>query len=233
MDTQTRPYTGLSEQSLVNEFLQKVYIWMCGGLVLTGIISWHVANSQNLMESLILNRNMFMGLIIAELASVMIMSFMANRVSVFVAGAMFVAYSALNGITLSVIFLAYTLTSVAQVFFLTAGMFAGMSIYGFVTKKDLTSWGSFLFMALLGMILAMVVNFFLKSSAMSLVISFGGVIIFVGLTAYDTQKLKQFALADPSRGENNEKPAIYGALTLYLDFINLFLSLLNLLGKRR
>lgn len=232
MDIQTRPYTGLSEQSLVNEFLQKVYIWMCGGLVLTGIISWHVANSRNLMESLILNRNMFMGLIITELVLVMIMSFMANRVSAFVAGAMFVAYSALNGVTLSVIFLAYTLPSIAQVFFLTAGMFAGMSLYGFVTKKDLTSWGSFLFMALLGMILAMIVNFFLKSSAMSLVISFGGVIIFVGLTAYDTQKLKTIAMANPGVG-SSEKPAIYGALTLYLDFINLFLSLLNLLGKRR
>lgn len=232
MDIQSRPYTGLSEQSLVSEFLQKVYIWMCGGLVLTGIISWHVANSRNLLESLVMNRNMFMGLIIAELALVMIMSFMANRVSAFVAGTMFVAYSALNGITLSVIFLAYTLTSVAQVFFLTAGMFAGMSIYGFVTKKDLTSWGSFLFMALLGMILAMLVNFFFKSSTLSLIISFAGVIIFTGLTAYDTQKLKQIALSNPGIS-SNEKPAIYGALTLYLDFINLFLSLLNILGKRR
>jgi len=232
MEMRTQPYTGLSEQSLVNEFLQKTYIWMCGGLVLTGIISWHVANSRNLIESLVLNRNMFMGLLIAELVLVMVMSFMAPKVSALVAGTMFVAYSALNGVTLSVIFLAYTLTSVAQVFFLTAGMFAGMSVYGFVTKKDLTSWGSFLFMALLGMILAMVVNFFLKSSMMSLVISFAGVIIFVGLTAYDTQKLKQIALANPGIG-SSEKPAIYGALTLYLDFINLFLSLLNLLGKRR
>lgn len=232
MDIQSRPYPGLSDQSLVNEFLQKVYIWMCGGLVLTGIVSWHVANSPNLLQSLVMNRNTFMGLIIAELVLVMIMSFMANRVSALVAGAMFVAYSALNGITLSVIFLAYTMQSIAQVFFLTAGMFAGMSIYGFVTKKDLTSWGSFLFMALLGMILAMIVNFFLQSSTLSLVTSFAGVIIFVGLTAYDTQKLKQIALANPGLA-GNEKPAIYGALTLYLDFINLFLSLLNLLGKRR
>lgn len=232
MDTRMQAYGNVGARSLVNEFLQKVYIWMCGGLVLTGIVSWHVANTPSLVETFVLNRNMFTGLIIAELILVMAMSFMAARVSTFVAGAMFVAYSALNGLTLSVIFLAYTLSSIGQVFFLTGGMFAGMSLYGFVTKKDLTSWGSFLFMALLGMVLAMVVNFFLKSSTMSLVISFAGVIIFVGLTAYDTQKLKQIALASPEVA-GSEKPAIYGALTLYLDFINLFLSLLNILGKRR
>lgn len=232
MDIQARPFTGISERSIVNEFLQKVYIWMCGGLVLTGIVSWHVANTPSLVQTFITNRNMFTGLIIAELVLVMAMSFMAARVSTAVAGAMFIAYSALNGLTLSVIFLAYTLSSIGQVFFLTGGMFAGMSAYGYITKKDLTSWGSFLFMALFGMILAMLVNFFIKSSAMSLAISFAGVIIFVGLTAYDTQKLKRIALENPEIG-GSEKPAIYGALTLYLDFINLFLSLLNILGKRR
>lgn len=233
MDIRTQAYSDTqSEQATVTAFLSKVYIWMTGGLTLTGIISWHISQSPDLLQTFILNRNVFMGLIIGELALVMFMSFMANKVSAFTAGAMFVAYSALNGVTLSVIFIAYTMQSVTQIFFLSAGMFAGMSLYGYATKKDLTSMGSFMIMGLWGIILASLVNFFFKSPLMSYAISFIAIFVFLGLTAYDTQKLKQIAMAD-SRIGDSEKPAIYGALALYLDFINLFLNLLNLLGKRR
>ncbi len=233
MDVRMQAYGSVKdEQSLVSEFLYKVYIWMTGGLVLTGMISWQVSNSPSLLQSLILNKNAFTGLIFAELGLVLIMSFMANRVPAAVAGMMFVAYSALNGVTLSIIFLAYTMQSIALVFFMCAGMFAGMSIYGYLTKSDLTSMGSFMIMGLWGIIIASLANFFFKSPAMSYVISFIGIFVFLGLTAYDTQKLKQIALADPTANDS-EKPAIYGALILYLDFINLFLSLLNIFGKRR
>ncbi len=146
---------------------------------------------------------------------------------------MFVAYSALNGVTLSIIFLVYTTTSIAQVFFITAGTFAGMSVYGFVTKKDLTAMGSFLIMGLWGIIITMVVNFFLKSPTVGYAISFIAVFIFLGLTAYDTQKLKALALSNPELAAATENPAIMGALILYLDFINLFLNLLRIFGRRR
>ncbi len=233
MDIQTQAYSQTGqEQSLVSAFLMKVYIWMTGGLTLTGIISWHISHSPDLLQSLVLDQNTFMGLLIIELLVVLVMSFLANRVPTVLAGLMFVAYSALNGVTLSIIYLAYTLQSIAQVFFISAGMFAGMSAIGFFTKKDLTSMGSFLMMGLWGIILASLVNFFFKSPALSYGVSFIGVFIFLGLTAYDTQKLKQIALADPNTGAS-EKPAIYGALMLYLDFINLFLNLLRLFGKRR
>jgi uncharacterized protein len=233
MEGYVRPYSGLSEADAVRNFLQKVYIWMTGGLLLTGIIAYEVSISQTLVTTLLRTPGLFIGLILGELALVMALSFLANRVSAAVAGAMFVGYSALNGVTLSVILLAYTAQSVAQVFFITGGMFAGMSVFGFVTKRDLTSMGSFMIMGLWGIIITMVVNIFLKSPAIAYAISFIGVFIFLGLTAYDTQKLKNLALTSPETTEGSENPAIIGALILYLDFINLFLMLLRLFGKRQ
>jgi hypothetical protein len=233
METQVRPYSSVNEQDAVRVFMQKVYIWMTGGLVLTGVIAHQVANSETIMSTLLHNQGLFFALIIGQLGLVMALSFTANRVSSAVAGAMFIAYSALNGLTLSVIFVAYTATSIAQVFFITAGTFAGMSVYGFVTKKDLTSMGSFLIMGLWGIIITMVVNIFLKSPAVGYAISFLGVFIFLGLTAYDTQKLKNLALSNPEASQTAENSAILGALILYLDFINLFLMLLRLFGKRK
>ncbi len=234
MQTDIRSFpNAVGSAEAVRSFLQRVYIWMTGGLVLTGVIAFQVASSETLFRAIVLNQGLFLTLIFAELGIVMAMSFMINRVSTAVAGGMFIAYSALNGLTLSVVLLAYTAESVAQTFFITAGMFGGMSLYGYATKKDLTSMGSFMMMGLLGLILTMVVNMFLQNAAISYAISLIGVIIFVGLTAYDTQKLKNIALQHSDMTESSDKPAIYGALTLYLDFINLFLMLLRLFGKRR
>ena len=233
MASEVRPYIGVSEQDAVRAFLQKVYIWMAGGLVLTGVIAFQVARSETLVRTLIINQWVFIGLIIAELILVMALSFLANRVSGAVAAAMFIAYSALNGVTLSVIFLVYTNASIAQVFFISAATFAGMSVYGYTTKRDLTTIGTYLGMALFGIIIAMLVNFWLKSGPLDFVVSILGVIIFVGLTAYDTQKLKNLALSRPEVASGPENPAILGALVLYLDFINLFLMMLRLFGKRR
>ncbi len=233
MQTEVRPYAAISEQDAVRIFLQKVYIWMAGGLILTGVIAYQVSQSETLISALLRNRGLFYLLLFGELALVIAFSFVVNRVSAAVAGAMFVAYSALNGVTLSIIFLVYTTTSIAQVFFITAGTFAGMSVYGFATKKDLTAMGSFMIMGLWGIIITMVVNFFLRSPTVGYAISFIAVFVFLGLTAYDTQKLKALALSNPELATATENPAIMGALMLYLDFINLFLNLLRIFGKRR
>jgi len=173
----------------------------------------------------------FFGIIIAQFAIVWFLSARIKTLSFTTATILFALYSVLMGVTMSCIFLAYTQSSIASTFFITAGTFAVMSIYGFTTKKDLTSWGNLLFMALVGLIIAMAVNFFMKSTMMDLVISCIGVLIFVGLTAYDTQKIK--ALMNQENTEENQKMAIIGSLMLYLDFINLFLFLLRIFGRRR
>lgn len=233
MQPQIGSYAQIGSEDAVRSFLQKVYVWMTGGLVLTGVVAYQVAQSETLVRSIVMNQWVFFGLMIAQLGLVMALSFLANRISGAVAGALFVAYSALNGLTLSVIFLVYTSQSLAQVFFISAAMFAGMSVYGFVTKRDLTSMGSFLIMGLWGIIITSLVNFWLKSPAISYAVSLIGVFIFLGLTAYDTQKLKAMALNSPEGAHASETPAIIGALVLYLDFINLFLMILRLFGKRR
>ena len=166
---------------------------------------------------------------LGELALVFTLSGAINRLSEFNATAIFIAYSALNGVTLSILALVYTASSITSTFVTTAGMFGAMSLYGYMTKKDLSSWGSFLFMGLIGVVIASVVNIFVSSSSVSWVISAIGVIVFTGLTAYDTWKIKAMA----AQGVEGRKPAILGALTLYLDFINLFLMLLRFGGDRR
>lgn len=211
--------------------MRKVYVWMSLALVITGFTAFFVASTPSLM-SLIFNSGLIWGLVIAELALVWGVSAAINKISLTTATLLFTLYSVINGATLSIIFFAYTMSSIATVFFITSGTFGAMALYGYFTKKDLTSWGRILFMALIGLIIASLVNIFLKSSGMDLVISYLGVLIFVGLTAYDSQKIKEMMLAAPDAGEGMQKIALLGALSLYLDFINLFIHLLRLFGRR-
>jgi len=211
--------------------MRKVYVWMSLALVITGFTAFFVASTPSLM-SLIFNSGLIWGLVIAELALVWGVSAAINKISLTTATLLFTLYSVINGATLSVIFYSYTLSSIATVFFITSGTFGAMALYGYFTKKDLTSWGRILFMALIGLIIASLVNIFLKSSGMDLVISYLGVLIFVGLTAYDSQKIKEMMLAAPDAGEGMQKIALLGALSLYLDFINLFIYLLRIFGRR-
>jgi FtsH-binding integral membrane protein len=222
-------------QVMVNGFVRSVYNWMAIGLGLTGFVAFYVANSETLLRIIFANRMVFFGLIIAELAMVFYLSARIAKIQASTATGLFVAYAALNGATLSVVFLAYTRASIASTFFVCAATFAVASFYGWTTKKDLTSWGSFLFMGLIGIIIASVVNLFLKSSAVAMIVSYIGVLLFTGLTVYDTQYIKKMALSQPADvgASAIRKGAIIGALKLYLDFINLFLMLLRIMGDRR
>jgi len=223
------------ETVLVNGFVRSVYNWMCIGLALTGFIAYYVSGNQAIQSLVFGNKMIFFGLIIAELALVFSLAGMVNRMSAGTATALFVLYSALNGVTLSFIFLVYTQTSIFSTFLICSGTFLACSFYGWTTKRDLTSFGGFLVMGLIGIIIATLVNMFIRSSALSMGISYIGVFIFVGLTAYDTQKLKNMALTQPEGLEGGvvRKGAILGALSLYLDFINLFLMLLRIFGQGR
>lgn len=220
---------------VINDFVRSVYNWMGIGLVLTGFMAFYVSNNATIMGILLGNPVLLIVLVVAELGLVFSISGMVNKMSAGTATSLFVIYSALNGVTLSVIFLAYTQTSIVSTFFICAGTFVGCSIYGWITKKDLTSLGGFLMMGLIGIIIASLVNIFVRSSAMSMIISYIGVIVFVGLTAYDTQKIKNMSMAQPEGldGAVVRKGAILGALSLYLDFINLFLMLLRIFGQGR
>lgn len=213
--------------------MRKVYLWMTLALVITGFTAWGVASNPGLIYSIVTNRILFWGLVIAELALVWIISGAINRLSLTTATLLFVLYSIINGTTLSVIFLAYTLTSIANVFFITAGTFAVMAFIGYTTKTDLTSLGKILFMALIGLILATIVNIFMGSSMLNMIVSYAGVVIFVGLTAYDSQKIKNMLYEADNMDDSAQKIALLGSLTLYLDFINLFLYLLRIFGNTR
>jgi len=220
---------------LVNDFVRSVYNWMCIGLALTGFIAFYVSHSETMVRLVFGNRLVFFGLIIVELVLVFSIASKVNRMSAATATALFVIYSSLNGVTLSFIFLAYARASIVSTFFICSATFLACSIYGWTTKRDLTSWGGFLMMGLIGIIIASLVNMFIRSSAMSMVVSYIGVIVFVGLTAHDTQKIKDMALSQPDGldGAVVRKGAILGALSLYLDFINLFLMLLRIFGGSR
>lgn len=213
--------------------MRKVYTWMSLALVITGITSYGVATSPAILQMIFGNQIMFYGLIIAEVGLVFAISGMLNRLSLLTATLLFILYSVINGATLSAIFLAYTMESIGSVFFITAGTFGAMSLYGLATNKDLTSMGKLLMMALIGLVLATVVNIFLASSAMQLIISYVGVLVFVGLTAYDTQKIKMMLAQHDAASEGAQKLALIGALSLYLDFVNLFIYLLRIFGNRR
>ena len=213
--------------------MRKVYTWMTLALVITGVTAWGVANSPAILQMIVTNKILFFGIIIAELALVWGVSAAINRLSLTTATLLFVLYSVLNGVTLSFIFLAYTYQSITSVFFITAGTFAAMALFGYFTKTDLSSMGRILFMALIGLIIATIVNIFLKSSGFAMILNYLGVLIFVGLTAWDTQKIKQMLAMAEDTGETAQKIALMGALSLYLDFINLFLYLLRIFGSSR
>jgi FtsH-binding integral membrane protein len=222
-------------QVLVNDFVRSVYNWMAVGLGLTGVVAFAIANNESLLRIIFGNQMLFFGLIIAELGLVFYLSARVSKIASSTATGLFLLYAGLNGVTISFIFIVYTASSIASTFFICAATFVASSIFGWTTKRDLTSMGSFLFMGLIGIIIASVVNMFMKSSAVAMVVSYIGVLVFVGLTAWDTQKLKNMALTQPDGLDAGviRKGAIIGALSLYLDFINLFLMLLHILGASR
>lgn len=224
--------TDMPVASALPALMRKVYVWMTLALVITGFTAYAVATSPALLMAIVGNRFVLLGLIVAELALVVGISGAINRLSLTAATLMFVLYSVINGATLSVVFLAFTMSSITSVFFITAGTFATMALVGYTTKKDLTSMGRMLFMALIGLVIATVVNMFMRSSGLDMILNYVGVLVFVGLTAYDTQKIKEQLMMAGDAGEAWQKMALVGALTLYLDFINLFLYLLRILGKR-
>ena len=207
--------------------MRKVYVWMALALALTGLTAYGIANNTNLAFTLISNRALFWGIAIAEFALVVFLSARIQKLSLSTATLSFLLYSVLNGVTMSIIFLAFTASSIATTFYITAGTFGVMAVYGYVTKTDLSKWGNILRMALLGLIVALVVNIFLHNSMLDLIISGIGVVLFTGLTAYDSQKIKTALAMQEYPDENAQKIALIGALNLYLDFINLFLYLLR------
>jgi hypothetical protein len=228
MDTLTTTSTAAVER--VSAFLWKVYAWMSIGLGLTAVVAYTVASSPDILRALVLNRIMFFALIIAEVGLVFFISARADRLAPRMAAGLFALYSGLNGVTLSVVLMAYTGESVAGTFVVTAGMFGALALFGSTTKRSLAGVGQFMMMGLIGLILASVVGMFWHNDAMQFLISVVGVIVFTGLTAYDAQRLKQMALALPDGQVGSY--AIVGALSLYLDFINLFLMLLRFTGRR-
>lgn len=213
--------------------MRKVYVWMTLALLITGMTAYYVATNEVILTAILTNKVLFFGLLIAELVLVIAVSAAINRLSLMMATLMFILYSVINGATMSVIFLIYQATSIATVFFITAGTFGAMAAIGYTTKKDLSSMGRILFMALIGLVIATVVNLFIKSDTMTLILSYIGVIVFVGLTAWDSQKIKQMLMQAPDVDEASQKVALLGSLELYLDFVNLFLYLLRIFGKRR
>ena len=236
-DFELKEYASVNErQWSVSEafpvLMRKVYLWMTMALAITGFTAYGVATSPGILQTIYANPAVMWGIIIAELILVVTVSGAINRLSLSVATLLFIVYSVLNGALLSSVFLVYTASSVATVFFITAGTFAAMALVGYTTKTDLSSMGKILLMALIGMIIATIVNLFVKSTGLELIISYIGVLVFVGLTAYDSQKIKQMLLQAPDASEGAQKVALLGALSLYLDFINLFLYLLRIFGRR-
>ena len=214
-------------------FINKVYAWMCLALAITGFVAMRTVTSDVMLNMIFGTQFGFFALIIIEVGIVIWLSKKISTMSSNMAIGLFLLYSALNGLTLSVLLLVYTSASVASTFFITAGTFGAMSVYGFFTKKDLSSWGNLLFMALIGLIIASVVNIFWHNDGLYWIITYAGVLIFVGLTAYDTQKIKQMSLQLDEESEEGRKGAIMGALALYLDFVNMFIFMLRIFGNRR
>ena len=232
------PYSSVSQSAVLvktNSFIRSVYNWMFIALSLTGFTAYYVSHNETALQILYGTPGLIMILIFAELGFVFFLSARIQKIKATTATALFTIYSILNGITLSFIFLRYTATSIVSTFMICAVTFLACSVYGMVTKKDLTSLGGFMFMGLIGIVIASVVNIFMQSSAMQMIISYVGVIVFIGLTAYDTQKLKTMSATIPNSasGAMIRKGALMGALTLYLDFINLFIMMLFIFGGNR
>ena len=227
-------YAASVQQNTHLAVLKNVYLWMTLALGVSGLTSMLVANSPQLLELFYTNSLALLFVAFAQIGLVWFISARISSISMRTATLLFISYSILTGVTLASIFLVFTQESIASVFFMTAGTFGAVSLYGYTTKKDLSTWRSYLLMGLIGLIIASVVNWFLHSELLYWIVSYVGVIIFVGLTAYDTQKIKQMACTyGGHEGETPQKLALIGALTLYLDFINLFLYLLRIFGKRK
>jgi FtsH-binding integral membrane protein len=224
----------VSTDSAVAEFFRRVFLWMTVGLAVTGGVAFWVASSARLIE-IFLTGPIFWVVLLAPLGIVFAMSALEGKLSALAATGMFLLYSAVNGLTFSMIFLIYTGSSIARVFFITAGMFGALALYGFVTRRDLSGMGQLFFMGVVGIIIASLVNIFLASDALSWAISVVGVVVFAGLTAYDTQRLRAYAIENAVGigSEGSRKVAIFGALSLYLNFINMFMFMLRLFGSRR
>ena len=230
----TQPLAGAVsdvDRERIATFMRGVFSWMAGGLVVTAVVAGAVASSPEAMNAIASSRLLFYGLIFGELALVWYLSARVATLSPVNAGALFIAYSALNGATFSVILVAFTGASVANTFFVTAGMFGSLAVFGHITKRDLSAMGRFMFMGLVGLVLVSIASLFWQSDALQFTLGVVGVIVFAGLTAYDTQRLHAMALALESGQAGSY--AIAGALSLYLDFVNMFLSLLRLFGRRR
>jgi uncharacterized protein len=223
--------TSTATAERVTAFLRTVYGWMCAGLAITAVVAFSIASSPALIQAVVMNRLLFIGLFVGQIALVFYLSARVERLAPGTAALLFVVYSALTGLTLSVLVLAYTGASIATTFVVTAGMFGALALYGTTTTRSLAGVGQFLFMGLVGLVLASLVGMFWHSEALQFLISVVGVIVFTGLTAWDAQRLKEMALAVP-QGQLGSY-AIVGALSLYLDFINLFVFLLRFLGTRR
>jgi FtsH-binding integral membrane protein len=223
--------TPFSAEERISTFLRSVYGWMCAGLAITAVVAFYIASTPTLAYTLVRTPFLMMGLVIAQLGLVFALSLRVQKMSSGTASGLFILYSALTGVTMSLILLAYTASSVASTFAIAAGMFGSMALYGTVTTRSLAGWGQFLFMGLIGVVIASVVGMFWQNDGFQFVLGFIGVIVFTGLAAYDAQRLKAMALSLPSGGTGAY--AVVGALTLYLDFINLFLMLLRLTGDRR
>jgi len=222
----------MNQSNSLVSFMHKVYGWMFVGLLLTAVTAYFVSTSDAILNLLISNAFVFYGLLILELVLVFGLSAMVNKISASIATFIFLLYAILNGVTFSIVLLAYTGSSIAVAFFVTAGVFGIMSLYGYITKKDLTTLGHFAMMALVGLIIASLANLFFNSSAVDWIVTYAGVLIFIALTAYDTQKIKRL-YSDSQSWEGQEKESVIGALTLYLDFINLFLDFLRIFGRSR
>jgi uncharacterized protein len=220
------------DESIERSFITKVYGWMTLALAITGLVAIATASNPEILAA-VFGTPLLFGVIIGQLVLVVVLSAAIRKLSASVATGLFIVYSALTGLTFAMLFLVYTGESIGQVFFITAGTFGLVSAYGYVTKRDLTSIGNLAFMALIGIILASIVNIFLNSDTLYWILTIVGVIVFVGLIAYDTQRIKRMAYGVTEDGEMQRKAAVIGALALYLDFINLFIRLLRLFGKRR
>src|SRR5574343_261202 len=223
MENQQRQLTEDQIKIEQANFIAKVYGWLCAALVVTGLTAWYVAQTEELILALLSNKFLFYGLLIGEVLLVGYISKALPTMNVMMAKALFFLYAMANGLTLSLIFVIFTASSIASSFFITAGTFAVMSIYGYFTKSDLTSMGRILMMGLIGLIIASIVNIFMQSTMMHWIISYVGVFIFTGLIAYDTQKIKEMNIIGNEGTDEDTKESLMGALTLYLDFVNLFL----------
>ena len=225
-------YVKSFERSAVSTVLKNVYLWMTAALAISGLTAMFVAKSPVILSLIFANSFTMWGFFLAQIALVWFISARIHSLSIPTAVMLFTLYAVMMGVTLSSIFLAYTTASITNVFFITAGTFGAISLYGYTTKRDLSSWRTILLMGLIGLIIASLVNYFLNSEMLYWIISYVGVIVFVGLTAYDTQKIKQMALEVGTNEDAGKRVALLGALVLYLDFINLFLYLLRIFGNR-